>query len=336
MTVKVTVCCSFYNRKNYVKATIDSLLSQDYDCFEIIVINDGSEEDIKTILDSYHDNRLKIVHQDNIGFVRSIRKAIDMSKGDYIAIQGAGDISFPGRLRKQVEFLEKNPEYVVVGCAVRNYNIKNGKGKIIYHNSFIEIGDSNIYTHGEVMFRKKAYLDVGGYRTFFKYAQDRDLWLRLSTIGKLGSINELLYQRNIFDDGVSNVNEKTIIQTVLSDIALESYRKVKGGKKDLIEEYGEFCLLFKPKSKRLSIKLTILGIRAALKNDRYLSKNCFQLAFAEKEDKISLFNIIWYPLLRFFIVFPNITVSFIRFCFKNKIYKILPKRFSDDVLFWYE
>lgn len=96
---KVSVVCAWYNRVDYISDTIDSLLAQDYPNFDITIVNDGSPDPlVREVLDNYTNPRLRVIHQENTGFTRAIRRAIDESDRTYIAIQGAGDISLPGRL----------------------------------------------------------------------------------------------------------------------------------------------------------------------------------------------------------------------------------------------
>ena len=83
----VSVCCAYYNRSEFLRSTINGLLAQDYPNFELVVVNDGSTDPaVRSILDSYQDPRLRVIHQSNTGFVAAIRRAIDESRGQYIAI----------------------------------------------------------------------------------------------------------------------------------------------------------------------------------------------------------------------------------------------------------
>lgn len=116
---EVAIVCAWYNRADYIRDTVDSVLAQDFDRFEVVIINDGSPDPrVREILDSYDDPRLRVVHQENTGFTVAIRRAIDMTSAPYIAIQGAGDVSLPGRLRHQHDWLESNAGIGVVGCRV--------------------------------------------------------------------------------------------------------------------------------------------------------------------------------------------------------------------------
>lgn len=107
------------------------------------------------------------------------------------------------RVLKQVALLEKQHSLVAVGCWYRN--VVPGLGYRVRrpNASECDIRSSNVFSHGEVLMRRKAYEEVGGYDSAFRYCQDYDLWLRLSECGGLGTVHEVLYDRYIRRDGVS-------------------------------------------------------------------------------------------------------------------------------------
>lgn len=215
-TVKVSVVCAWYNRSKHLRSTIDSLLNQSLEEIEIIIINDGSSDPaVSEILRSYSDKKIKIVNQENIGFVRSLIKGIELSSGDYIAIQGAGDQSDPERLKEQCEFLEQYTDVAAVGVG---YSAMSESGFYIRYTSPQAIvtkeslRKSVPFTHGTIMYRKNALLKVGGYDQRFKYCSDWELYHRLIDSFKICSINKPLYQRVEFDDGFSFDPRKKFIQ----------------------------------------------------------------------------------------------------------------------------
>ncbi|MDZ7835005.1 MAG: glycosyltransferase family 2 protein [Alkalibacterium sp.] len=112
----VSIVTVYYNRENQVKESIESLLNQTYQNIEIIAVDDGSTDNTYKLLSSYKDSRLKVIRHTNSGFVKSIRKAIEHSNGDIIAVHGSGDISFLNRIEKQVSVLKNNSRIGVVSC----------------------------------------------------------------------------------------------------------------------------------------------------------------------------------------------------------------------------
>jgi glycosyltransferase involved in cell wall biosynthesis len=192
MSKLLTVVTSTYNKGDRNRASIKSVLNQTFREFEYIIINDGSSDNTKEILSEFDDPRIAIINQTNQGFVKTMASVMSQIKTPYVAIQGAGDISLPDRFQEQIRYLEAYPDVGVVSGLVQqisaseienlNYvqEIFNSSSKnIIKYHSTDEMINANIINHGEAMIRLKAYQDAGGYRHFFRYAQDRDLWLRI-------------------------------------------------------------------------------------------------------------------------------------------------------------
>lgn len=208
MAPKVSIVAGFYNRRDNVQKSVQSLLNQTFADFELLVFDDASTDGTLKELEKFQDTRMKLIkHPSNRGFVSGLIAAINEARGEYIAIHGAGDLSYPHRIQRQVEFLEKNADYVAVGC---HREVLTATGAVVSRTepgpeprTFPDLVQRNMFSHGEVMYRKDAYLRVGGYRQVMKFAQDYDLWLRISKIGKLGVVQETLYGRVAFQDGAS-------------------------------------------------------------------------------------------------------------------------------------
>lgn len=213
----ISVIMSTYNESlNELNASIDSILNQSYSDFEfIIVLDDPKNKTIKSLLENKAliDSRLNIIiNEENIGLARSLNRAISLSKGKYIARMDADDISFPDRLKKQVEFLDENKGYSIV--ATDRVNI-NSDGLELNTNHII-INDmkilkkifkfSNIITHPSVMFRREFILELNGYQ-YFDAAQDYDLWLRaLNRNYKIYILPDILIKYRIREKSISNSN----------------------------------------------------------------------------------------------------------------------------------
>lgn len=261
---KVSVVCAWYNRADFIRGTIASLLAQDYPNFDITIVNDGSPDArVREILDSYDDSRLRVIHQSNTGFTRAIRRAIVESDGEYIAIQGAGDLSLPQRLSAQVSYLETRPNYAVVGCRYFN-QIKSRAGDGERSESVVrtleptakDIIRGNPFGHGEVLIKRNAYLEVGGYRTFFENSQDKDLWMRLSQRYGLGIVDSHHYQRNIFlTDGIAANLDQTLKQIAYSRVADLCNQERLRRERDSVDKYGNLALMRVPRGWRTTLRI---------------------------------------------------------------------------------
>ncbi|WP_167374825.1 glycosyltransferase family 2 protein [Alloalcanivorax xenomutans] len=246
---KVSICCACYNRAEHLEKMLNSILKQTFYEFELIIVNDGSSDPrVEEILDNVKDDRVFVIHQPNQGFVSAIKNAIAMAKGEYIAIHGAGDISLPDRIERQVEMLIRNPNAVAVGCFYLQENSVTGKRFEIRPNDSkdTESATSNGYefSHGEMMYRKSSYEAAGGYRDFFVVGQATDLWLRMNEIGEFLVVREILYKQFIYDDGVSLNFGKIIQRRLLHAFMIDMREEKKRKGIDPLDKYGIHAPLY--------------------------------------------------------------------------------------------
>lgn len=223
-TPKVSVITGFYNRGSVLERTICSVMDQTYTDFEFIVFDDASTDDTAARLIDFSERygaRFRyILHAENRGFVRGLIDAIESSSGEYIAIQGSGDVSLPNRLELQTEYLDQYPSIGVVGGWYYNVvedigarRLRQPRAEDATLQSLIR---ENVFSHGEVMMRRSEYDSVGGYRDAFTFAQDIDLWLRLIQVTQFGTVATPIYERFVQADGVSYSPSKVIRQAQFS------------------------------------------------------------------------------------------------------------------------
>ena len=127
-TPVISILMSVYNGEKYLHAAVDSILKQTFKDFEFIIINDGSIDRSREILESYQDERIVLIHQENKGLTRALNKGLSLAKGEFIARMDADDSCKPERLEKQVAFLRENPGIVLLGSNCFNID---GDGDII-------------------------------------------------------------------------------------------------------------------------------------------------------------------------------------------------------------
>lgn len=295
---KVLIACAWYNRAEYIRDTLDSLLSQTFDDYIITVVNDGSKDPrVKEILDSYNDPKLTVIHQENTGLVGALRRAIESADSEYIAIQGAGDVSFPERIAAQVQLLDTDSSIGVVGCKYKN--IVFGGPNDGYEStpkmpkeratleSLLKIG--NPFSHGDVMYRRELYQKVGGYREYFKFAQDRDLWIRMAAYCDMQVVDKLLYERRSFySDGVSADIDKLILQKSLSNFAIQCHYNRETMGTDFVEKYGMHAGMFRKKNKPTSIFMAKKSLECLYSKDLERALYLSSLAIQESVNVTSV------------------------------------------------
>ena len=170
----ISVIMSVYNGAETVVEAIESILTQTFNDFEFIIINDGSTDQTKKIIKSFFkkNKRIILVNQNNIGLTKSLNKAVNLSKGNIIARQDADDVSTPDRFMIQHQWLTKN-SYDLCCCRTFLENKNRISPKIgFYIPKKILINFKNPFIHGTFMLKKKTLIELGGYDENFKYAQD--------------------------------------------------------------------------------------------------------------------------------------------------------------------
>ena len=218
-TPKVTVVMSVYNGQAHIHEAIGSILGQTMTDWEFLIVDDGSTDDTATILKHYASNdfRFKILkNTNNIGLTKSLNRGIKLARGKYIARQDADDKSLPERLEKQVQFLEANADYFLIGT---DYEIIDEHSNIIgkpeipvpinNHEIKAAISKYNTFVHSFVMFRNDVSRIGYFYDTSYKYSQDYELWTRILKHHNAYNLPEVLGLNRTWPGMVSEKKMKT-------------------------------------------------------------------------------------------------------------------------------
>ncbi len=214
----VTVITTVRNCEKYIAESMESILQQSHKEIEYIVVDDGSTDRTQNIVNEFlGDSRLKVISFDtNIGRIASLNTALSEAAGKYIAIHDADDISLPERIEKQVEFLEKNPDYVLVGSnvveidpagKVTGHPLKPVKNDDLQFSIIFKCTLANPST----MFRKKTCDDHRiKYENRFIHAEDFGFISRLIRYGKVYNFEEVLLKYRRHPSNNSKVNFKEL------------------------------------------------------------------------------------------------------------------------------
>lgn len=194
---KISVIMGVHNGEKTLPRAIDSILNQTFTDFELIICDDFSSDLTVKVVEEYikKDNRVVLIKNiSNLGLAASLNKCISISKGEYIARMDDDDISHAKRFEKQNEFLDKHPEYAIVGTCRNTFDkdgIWNnyGKGGELTAEDIIK---GNIFTHPTVMIRKQDLISSGKYTVSERTmrGQDFDLWCKMYACGYKGYVLE--------------------------------------------------------------------------------------------------------------------------------------------------
>jgi glycosyltransferase involved in cell wall biosynthesis len=202
----VSILMPVYNAGKYLKIAIDGILAQTFSDFELIIVNDGSIDNSEEIILSYTDSRIKYFKQENAGVAQTLNNGLKFCTGKYIRRHDADDLSTPNAIEKQIEFLNRNPQFPLVGTRI-TFMTSNGKiakkytnptKKVFNEKYFIEVTKENYWEtrpiiHATILAKKCLFEEVGVYRTEFTTAEDIDLWYRILEKHPLAVINECNY-----------------------------------------------------------------------------------------------------------------------------------------------
>lgn len=228
---KVSVVIPVFNAEKYLESSIESILNQTEKDIEVIIINDGSTDTSLEILNALQkkDNRIKIISQENKGVIKSLNEAILNSKGDYIARMDADDISFPHRIEKMLDYMEKHNLDLCGSSAVTINERGEEIGKITRPETKDEIMRFTIlhnpFIHPSVMFRRSIIEKVGLYKNF-KHAEDYELWTRIVFKYKVANIQEPLLYYRIHENQITKRKNKHMVFTAVVVRILALFRFV--------------------------------------------------------------------------------------------------------------
>lgn len=225
----VSVVTAVYNGEEYLQECIESILNQTYTEFEYIIVNDGSTDRTKEMLDAVQDTRVKVIHLErNYGAAFCLNQGINQAEGKWIAVQDADDRSAPTRLEEQIDYLTSHPQAIGVSSFVKGIAGKKPVSeKLLYAHEFHfnkVLSKEEVYTsrfltcyvcHGSVMFSKEVFCRLGGYNPLFKIVYDRDLWFRMFEIASFEKIPKVLYYYRILPDSLSHGNPAEVNKELL-------------------------------------------------------------------------------------------------------------------------
>ena len=203
----ISIVMPMFNSENYLYNSIRSILSQSFQDFELLIIDDGSEDNCVGLVSEIKDSRIKL-HQNKHDFIGSLNMGLDLSKGRYIARTDSDDIMHPDKLKIQYQFMEENPEVDVCGTWAKCFGIKDNE--ITAPQSHNEIASAllfgNMLIHPSVMMRRES-IDKNNlrYKHEYIYAEDYKLWVDCVMSGlKLANIPEILLNYFCGENQVTN------------------------------------------------------------------------------------------------------------------------------------
>ena len=209
MNKSLTVLMPVYNGGAFLEASIQSILDQTFEDFELLIIDDASKDDSVQTISSFKDARIRFVkNEKNLGLIGTLNKGLELASADIIARMDQDDIAEPDRLVKQLLYFENDKDLDGMGTATMLINTLDER---VGYQPVVESSDAlrrivsvlNPFAHPTMMFRKRAALAVGGYSNEAYAAEDYDLWEKMIRKGKMTNHPEALLRYRLTPSGMS-------------------------------------------------------------------------------------------------------------------------------------
>ena len=265
----MTVLMPAYNAEKYIAEAIVSILNQTFTDFELLIINDGSTDNTKKLIERFTDERIRLINQTNQGISAALNIGLLNAKAGIIARFDADDICYPERLEKQYIFLAQHRDYVLAGSDAE-YIDENGE--FVFESVLAGYTDEEIrnlpYTvcpfyHPTVAYRKDAIIEAGMYDVNAHSFEDHLLWRRVIQLGKVHNIKECLIKYRYNPDSIT-IDERWRTKR-FREIKSEALQKAAITEKNGIEL---LCILKKQNNKKIKV-----GAYYLLLGKKYLWNN---------------------------------------------------------------
>jgi glycosyltransferase involved in cell wall biosynthesis len=244
------------NEEQSLDRTLWSVLTGQEVDLEVVVVDDGSTDATPGLLAGWaaSDSRIRVLRQEGLGLTRALAAGCRAAGGEFIARQDAGDASRPGRFVHQLDAFVRHPEAALVSTGVL---LVGPRGEpMVEHRQSAEAARAGLAAtermglhgprHGTVMFRRSLYEEVGGYRPEFYFAQDIDLWLRMTEHGEHVALTDILYEASFSPASITGKYRREQEELTHLALACALRRRAGGDESPVLEKAG----LVKPEKRK--------------------------------------------------------------------------------------
>jgi glycosyltransferase involved in cell wall biosynthesis len=247
---KVDVVLPVRNGEATILSALSSILAQSFSHFKLIVIDDGSTDKTPSILAKVAkcDSRLQIIQGGGNGIVAALNKGISSGSAPFVARMDADDISLPDRLSIQIEEFRNRPNLVLLGTKIQWFGSKQGQPGIVIGAERCRraLGLFTPFCHPSVMMRREAFDRLDHlYDPAFEFSEDWEFFSRLSGIGEVDNIDQVLLEYRVHDGQISATNRDTQIasQAVIAKIHRQSIVGLSGPAAEFMFHLQTLCAL---------------------------------------------------------------------------------------------
>ena len=239
----VSVILPVYNQEKYLEETIDSILSQSYRDFELIIVDDGSTDNSAAIIGMFQakDPRVLAYFESNSGKSLSTNSLVSKARGELCAFLDADDVMLTERLSRQVDFHQSNPQVDASSCHCYYINEKGNMfgvqrysvgSQVAQYNTAFKNEEFIICSYTGLMVKRKVFLDTGGLKKKFEPCEDFEFFNRLTDSGyTLSVIPEILMKYRIHQSAITVKRPFLVLDTI--DFVKHCIRLRRSGKPEI-------------------------------------------------------------------------------------------------------
>jgi glycosyltransferase involved in cell wall biosynthesis len=238
----ISVIIPTYNSANFISEAIGSVLHQTCSDYEIIVIDDGSTDNTKEIIEKYFP-QVKYFYIPNQGVSRARNYGIQMARGEFIAFLDADDLWLPEKLEKQLEVFKADQELMMVFTENLDFDTDGFRKTLYWKKERLMKGDvvKNIFlysnvTTSTVMVRRQVFWEIGCFEESLKAAEDDNLWMRIALKFRIHLLDEVLVHYRWTEDSLSR-SANNLLDGVIKNLEL-----IENRYPDLRRHLGRFIL----------------------------------------------------------------------------------------------
>lgn len=227
----LSIIIPLYNHEHFIKEAIDSIINQSYQSFELIIIDDGSSDRSLSIAESYHDSRITVLAQKNMGAHNAINRGLSIAKGEYLAILNSDDVYEKDRFKVMIDYMEKHSDvsflcsYITVindhgkklGIKegwknMEPWSVPNPNNTLAETDCFKQrlIINNFTATTSNFLFRRSLYEKIGGMRNL-RFAHDWDFALRAAEVAECRILEVPLLRYRIHESNTISSNRKWML-----------------------------------------------------------------------------------------------------------------------------
>lgn len=259
--MKITVIMGIYNCETTLAEAIDALLEQTIPDWQLIMCDDGSVDGTFKVAEGYakaHSNISLIKNDKNQGLAATLNHCLEFVNTQFTARMDGDDVCSPDRFEKQLNFLNENPDYVLVSTAMNLFNENGVFGKVNpkFKPTKIDFIYGTPHCHAPMMMHTSVLREIGGYDSSLKRAQDYDLWSKLYQAGYLGvNLKEPLYSMR--DDQAATIRRSFKVRLLEVKLRYRVFKRL-----DIPLRYR--VLIFQPLVKALIPSCLITKVRKVI------------------------------------------------------------------------